>query len=468
MRGRAALLACVALAACTPGPRTGRPAPPVPPAWPQGDAYLAQDHAALPAVRHTDIFRDERLQKLFAAAFASNRDLRIAAANIAAARASVRIQRAAQLPVIGVGADATLRGGDGRSTARSYAIDGGVSGFELDLFGRLAALSRAEQERLLGTQAAAQTVRLGLMSDIAQIWATHAADAELLGIAQDTATSASRSVALTRARLEGGIAARTDLRQAEQVLATAQGDVAAQRTALAQDVNLLQLLLGAPVDPALLPVSIAQASESIATLPAGLDSTILLRRPDVLEAEYQLRAANAEIGAARAALFPRISLTGLLGVASDALGALFSGGAFNWTAGAAATYPIFSGGAGRAGVALSQAQRDAALAGYERAIQSAFREVADALARQGTISDELRAVESLSAAAADTARLTELRYRGGIDPFLSSLDAQRSLYVAQRREIAVRLDSAINRIALYRALGGDALGGEIGLPLSRK
>jgi outer membrane protein, multidrug efflux system len=296
-----------------------------------------------------------------------------------------------------------------------------------------------------------------LVGDIADAWLRYAADASLLKIAQDTASNAENSVRLTRARLEGGIAPRTDLRQAEQVLEGARADLAEQRTALAQDVNALQLLIGAPVDPTLLPDSLDEAAPTIAELPAGVDSSVLLRRPDVVQAEYQLRAANAEIGAARAALFPRISLTGLLGLASNALTGLFSGGGFNWSAGADASYSIFNAGAGRANVRLSEAQREAAIATYERAIQSAFREVADALARRGTITDQLRATQAQAEAAADTFRLAEARYRGGIDTFLSSLDAQRSLYSARRTLVNTRLVQASNLVTLYRTLGGDSL-----------
>jgi len=184
---------------------------------------------------------------------------------------------------------------------------------------------------------------------------------------------------------------------------------------------------------------------------------VLLRRPDVVQAEYQLRAANAEIGAARAALFPRISLTGLLGLASNALTGLFSGGGFTWSAGGDASYSIFNAGAGRANVRLSEAQQEAAVATYERAIQSAFREVADALARRGTITEQLRATQAQETAAADTYQLSEARYRGGIDTFLSSLDAQRSLYSARRTLVNTRLVQASNLVTLYRTLGGDSL-----------
>ncbi|MBC9033093.1 efflux transporter outer membrane subunit [Sphingomonas sp. JC676] len=462
---RIALLLCAsALASCSMDPKYVQPAALVPPSWPVGDAYLKQSEATLPAVTYRDIFRDARLQKLIQQALTENRDLRIAAANIAAARANYRIQRANQLPEIDAGAGATVSDGSTTGSTSSssgtrtrFSADVGVTSFELDLFGRVASLTRAEQNRYFATEAGARATWLTLVGDIADAWLNYAADASLLKIAQDTAASAESSVRLTRARLDGGIAPRTDLRQAEQVLATAQSDVALQRTALAQDVNALQLLVGAPIDAALLPASIDETSSAIAELPAGIDSGILLRRPDVVQAEYQLRAANAEIGAARAALFPRISLTGLFGFASDALRTLFSGGAFNWSAGASGSYPIFSAGAGRAGVALSEAQQQAAVATYEKAIQTAFREVSDALARRGTIAEQLRADTAQAEAAADTYRLTEARYRGGIDTFLSSLDAQRSLYSAQRGLVGTRLTQASNLVALYRTLGGDSL-----------
>jgi multidrug efflux system outer membrane protein len=460
------LAALLATTACSMDPKMAEPDLPVPASWPVGDAYLKQSEAALPALTWRDVFRDARLQALIEQALANNRDLRVAAADIAAARAQYRIQRANQLPQIDLGGSAGYSDSANSSSAgasggrASYSADVGVNAFEVDLFGRLASLSRAEQNRFFATEAAARATRLTLVGDIADAWLTHAADASLLKIAQDTAASAERSVALTRARLQGGVAPRSDLRQAEQVLATAQADVAAQRTALAQDVNALQLLVGAPIDPANLPTSIEEATGTIAQLPAGLDSHILLRRPDVVQAEYQLRAANAEIGAARAALFPTISLTGALGFASNALSSLFTGGAFNWSGGGSANYSIFRAGAAKAGVAQTQAQRDAALATYEGAIQTAFREVADALARAGTIDEQLRANRLQADASADSYTLADARYRGGVDAFLSSLDAQRSLYSAQRTLIATQLVQGGNRVSLYRALGGeDGFGG---------
>ncbi|GGE19583.1 adeC/adeK/oprM family multidrug efflux complex outer membrane factor [Polymorphobacter glacialis] len=458
-----ALPLMLALSACSMAPDYARTTPPVPASWPVGDAYLRQSEASLPSVTYRDVFRDQRLQRLIETALANNRDLRIAAANIAAARAQYRVQRASIFPVVNVGADYSRRSAGSNTgnvvtgNGSSLSADVGISGFEIDLFGRLRSLSDAAQNRYFGTEAAARAVRLTLVADIADAWLSCAADRSLLQVAQNTVASARRSVDLTAARLKGGIAPRTDLAQAQQILGQAEADVAAQTTAIAQDINALRLLVGTVVDPALLADSIDVAGPTVAALPAGLDSRVLLRRPDIVQAEYELRAANAEIGAARAALFPTISLTGLVGFASNTLTSLFTGNAFTWSVGPAINYPIFRAGAGRAGVELSEAQRDAALASYERAIQSGFRDVADGLARRGTIAAQLAAVDRQTAAAADTYRLTEARYRGGIDTFLASLDAQRSLYTAQRTQVNTRLVAASNGVTLYRALGGDAL-----------
>ena len=519
-----ALVALTALSACNLAPKDLRPDLPVPPSWPQGDPYLAQSEATLPSVTWRQVFLDPRLQKIIEQALANSRDLRVAVANIAAARAQYRIQRANLLPEIdgsarytrngggsgtstlassggiggtgtgGTGTGGTGTGGTGTGTGgtgttgngtvgngatgtgstgtstnggtsagavtstggNAFLLSVGATAFELDLFGRVRSLTRQQQNLYFAQEAAARATRLSLIGNIATAWLTYAADASLLKVATQTAEVAQSSVRLTQARLKGGIAPRTDLSQAQTILATAQADLAEQRTLLAQDANALQLLVGAPVDLSLLATDVEQASGTIAPLPAGLDSQILLRRPDVVQAEYQLRAANAQIGAARAALLPRISLTGLAGLASSALSSLFTGDAFNYSVSAAATYPIFRAGAGIAGVRYSQAQRDAALANYERSIQTAFQETSDALAREGTLVDQLRANRQGVAAAQDTLNLVNAQYRGGIATFLSSLDAQRTLYASQQTLVTTLLVGSTNRATLYRVLGGDA------------
>ena len=520
VRATLALTLLATTAACSLAPKYQRTELPVPPSWPVGDAYLRQSEAALPAISYPAVFTDPRLQRIIERALANNRDLRVAAANIEAARAQYRIQRADLFPTLdatgrytysgggrgasnatgsgtgngtgtgGTGTGGTGTGGTGTGTGTGGTNNGGTgtgatgtgatgtggtgtivtssgggsawsvglatTAFELDVFGRIRSLSRAALDRYFSTEAAARTVRITLVGDIADAWLTYAADRTLLKIAEDTVASSRRTVQLTDARRAGGISPRTDVRQAEQVLATAEADLAQQKTLVAQDGNLLQLLVGQPVEGALLPASIDEAAPTVAALPAGLDSRILLRRPDVVQAEYELRAANAEVGAARAALFPRISLTGIVGLASTALSSLFTGDAFNYSVSPQVSYSIFQAGAARANVRYTQAQRDAALASYERSIQSAFRETADALARAGTIDAQLAANRRYLVATQDTLNLVGAAYRGGITPFLNTLDAQRTFYDAQRTYVATQLVSASNRVTLYQVLGGDS------------
>jgi multidrug efflux system outer membrane protein len=497
-----ALLAAAALAGCSLEPHYQKPEPPVPPSWPIGDSYLRQSEAALPSVTYRDIFRDPRLEALIEQALINNRDLRIAAANIASARAQYQVQRAALFPQIGASANAGVTGSQGTQTTivstggsggtggtgtggtgtggtggtggagtgialvttnsgfgttQQYGIDVGVTSFELDLFGRVRSLTHSALDQYFATEAAARATRLSLVGQIATAYFTLAADNSLLAIANGTAANARRAVDLTNARLVGGVSSRIDLRQAQTILDQAKSDAASQTTLVAQDRNNLQLLVGAPIDDSLIPPSIESIDSQVSELPAGLGSTILLRRPDVVEAEYQLRAANARIGAARAAFFPTISLTGLLGLASSTLTGLFSGSAFNFHAGGDASLPIFDGGANRGNLAFARAQRDLFVAQYEKAIQTAFREVSDALARRGTIEAQVAAQSDLVAHSLDDYTLSEARYRIGIDEFLNTLVAQRTLYTSQQSLVRTRLARATNLADLYTTLGGDSL-----------
>lgn len=454
---RSVTLVALLLGACSLEPKYVAPTPVVPASWPVGDPALKASEAALPTLGYRDVFRDPKLQSLIARGLQNNQDVKLAVANITSARGLYRVQRAALLPAIDASAGVTVRdsgNGSGGSTT-TYSADVGTSGFEIDLFGRVRSLSNAALNSYFATESAARAVRLTLVSDIADAYFTLATDRTLLAIARETASSAERSVTLTRARLQGGIAPRTDLRQAETVLATAQSDVANLTTLVQQDRNALDLLVGASVTDADLPASIEAVENLVTPVPAGLDSSILLRRPDVVEAEFRLRAANAQIGAARAAFFPRITLTGLAGFASNALGSLFTGNAFNWTVAPGATLPLFDGGANQGNLTNARGQFDAATASYQKTIQVAFRDVANALARRATIADQTAAQTRLEEAAADTATLTEARYRGGVASFLESLDAQRSLYSARRSLASTRLVRASNLVDLYRSIGGD-------------
>jgi multidrug efflux system outer membrane protein len=462
-------LSATALAGCTLEPAYVRPTPAVPQTWPVGAAYPVASAAPLPSVSYRDIFKDPHLQAIIDRALANNQNLQVAMANVTIARSQYRIQRAQLLPKIEATAGATQS--HGRSTAssssattsaqgtttRSYDVNIGFSAFEIDLFGRLRSLTHAAQQQYFASEAGVHTARLTLVAEVAAAYLTLAADRSLLAISVGTEASDVKSVELTRARLTGGVAPRTDLRQAETLLDQARSDRASLTTVVAQDRNALELLVGAPVADADLPPSIESVDGLLGEVPAGLDSRILLRRPDVVAAEYALRAANAQIGAARANFFPTISLTALAGAASPALGALFNGKNFNWSVSGSGAQTIFAGGANLASLALTKGQRNLALAQYQLAIQTAFREVSDGLARRGTIDDQLRAQTSLEAAASDNYALFDARYRQGVDPYLNSLIAERTLYSAQQTLTATRFLKADNLVTLYRVLGGDQL-----------
>lgn len=455
------------LGACNMQPTYNRPAPAVPQGWPAGDAYLRQSEAALPSVSYRDIFRDPHLQAIIERALANNQDLRVALANVASARAQARVAKADIFPQLnGTGRSTTTHSGalssnatpgGGGQTSRNYAVQAGISSFEIDLFGRLQSLNDAAFDEYLGTEAALRAARLTLVAEVANAYLTLASDRSLLAIATDTEASAARSVELTGARLKGGIAPRTDLRQAETVLEQARADKAQLTAQIAQDRNALELLVGAKVDDGDLPPSIEAVDGLLSELPAGLDSQILLRRPDVVQAEYGLRAANARIGAARAAFFPTITLTSFAGLASSTLSNLFTGGAFSWQVAPQATLPIFDAGRNAGNLQYAKAQRDLATAQYQKAIQSAFTDVADALARRGTIDDQYKANSASVDAASDTLTLTDALYKHGINSYLDLLVAQRTLYQSRQTLAATRLARALNLVALYRSLGGDQL-----------
>jgi multidrug efflux system outer membrane protein len=465
----AASLACTALiGGVTPAParpRANAPAdpaaPPIPAQWPRGEAYVLPGDAALPAYGYAQVLADPRLVRVIDAALAHNQDMAVALANIAATRAQYQVQRGALFPEFDAGAGFTHAGGDGKllsgtaTKGDAASFQGTMASYEVDLFGRVQGLTAAARAQYLASEAGARATRLTLIANVANAWLTYAADQSLLKLAQDTAASAQQSVNLTRRRVDGGIAPLTDQRKAELTLHTADADIAAQTTAIAQDLNALRLLVGADIPADALPTAIDDAAAHLSPVPAGLDSAILLRRPDVVQSEFALRASDAQVDAARAALFPKITLTGVAGVATTALSSLFTGGAFGWAVGSAISYPIFRGGAGKAAYKVSQAQRDAALAGYRKAVQSAFADVANTLARRGTIETQAAEVQAARDAALDNYRLTDRRYRGGIGTWLDALTAQQSLYATEKTLVAVRLTRAGNLVGLYRALGGD-------------
>jgi multidrug efflux system outer membrane protein len=445
-------VALLALAGCNMAPHYQRPAPPVPAALPTGEAYAAQADgvAGLPWTR---LVSDARLKTIIERALANNRDLRAAIANVESARAQYRVQRAAQLPTVTADAGASFARQNG-ARQNNYSADIGFSAFEIDLFGRVRNLTQSALETYLATEEGARATRITLIAETATAYATLAADQELLALSRQTQASAQRTLDLTRSLNGAGLAGKLDVRQAETTVEQAASDVAANVTQVAQDRNALDLLAGGTVEDALLPVSLDSLIAGVARVPAGLSSDILLQRPDVLQAEHQLKAANADIGAARAAMFPRISLTSAIGVASSALSSLFTGNGFAWSTSPSASLPIF-GGPNRGNLDYSKAQRDLYLAQYEGAIQTAFQEVADALARDGTIDAQQAAQRGLVTASSQAYDLAEQRYRAGIDTFLAALTSQRSLYSARQSAIATDLALLSNRIRLYRVIGAE-------------
>jgi NodT family efflux transporter outer membrane factor (OMF) lipoprotein len=398
-------------------------------------------------------FTDERLRRLIDIALANNRDLRVAVLNIEQARAQYDIRRADQLPNIGVGASGS-RVNTGNGTAvTTYTAGFALSTWELDFFGRVASLSEAALAQYLATEEGRKAAQISLVATVANSWLTLVADQELVDLTRRTMATRDESLRLARLRFDNGVSSELDVRQAESLAASARAALAQFVRQQAQDMNTLALLLGQPV-PADLASGTHTESITLPDLPAGLPSDVLVRRPDVRAAEEQLIAANANIGAARAAFFPRITLTAGIGTASSELSGLFAGGSWGWTAAPQLLLPIFDAGRNRAGLASAAVGRDIAIAQYERAIQSAFREVSDALAGRATYGDQLDALIATAAAERDRFRLSELRYTNGVASYLDLLDTQRALFTAEISVVQTRVQLLQNKVLLYRALGG--------------
>ncbi|AVR97933.1 AdeC/AdeK/OprM family multidrug efflux complex outer membrane factor [Pseudoduganella armeniaca] len=452
------------LAGCSLAPVYERPQAPVTPAWPQGDAYrpAAQaENRAAPDIGWREFIGDDKLRQLVQLALDNNRDLRVSVLNIERARAQYGVTSAARLPQVNAAVGQTAQrvpdnlspNGDGYIT-RQYSANLGISAFELDLFGRVKNLSEAGLQQYLGTQEARRAQQISLVAEVANAWLTLAADQERLRLAQDTLKNQQISYELSRRRFAAGATSGLDMYEAQQSVESARNDMAVYTAQVAADRNALALLAGAPVPPELLPQGALTAATQLADLPAGVPSDVLQRRPDVLSAERTLQAANANIGAARAAFFPRISLTASAGSASTALSGLFKAGSGAWSFIPQVTLPIFTAGANQANLDIAKAERDIALAQYDKAIQSAFREVADALAQRGTLDERVASQAALAEASAKSYRIYEARYQKGADAYQTSLTSQRNLYAAQQGLITARLAKATNQVTLYKVLGG--------------
>lgn len=459
-------LALLALSACTMAPGYTRPEAPVAAEWPGGPAYKdtaarADDQSAA-EIKWKEFFVNEQLQKLIVLALQNNRDLQIAALNIERAQALYRIQRADLFPTvnaIGIGIESETsasRAAPGQSVrVHQYSVDLGFSAYELDLFGRVRSLKAQALEEFFATEEARRGIQISLVAEVAGNYLTLAADKERLKIARDTFESQQASYTLIKRRFEAGASSELDLRQAQTSVDSARVDIARFTSQVAQDENALALVIGSPIPADLLPSGLS-VTTALKELSAGLPSEVLQRRPDIMQAEHLLKAANANIGAARAAFFPRITLTTSIGLSSDQLSGLFKGGAGAWSFAPTITLPIFDAGRNLANLKVSEVDREIFLARYEKAIQVAFREVADALAQRGTLGEQLEAQQSLTDATAVSYRLSEARYRNGIASYLDVLDSQRSLYSAQQGLITVRLSRLVNSVTLYKVLGGGA------------
>jgi multidrug efflux system outer membrane protein len=389
-----------------------------------------------------------------ARALANNRDLRVSVANVERARQLYRIQRADRVPSVGATGAMVRQGGDGQRTTETYAADLAVTAFELDLFGRVRNLSEATLQRYFAQEEARRSAQLSLVAEVANVYLTLAADRDQVRLAGETLRTWNDYFAITQKRHEFGAVSALDVYQARTQVEAARADLARYVGQVAQDVNALNLLVGGAVEPGVLPTGFDPNVTGLDALPVGLPSEVLLRRPDVLEAERRLRAANADIGAARAAFFPSITLTGAVGSASNELSGLFDSGTSAWSFVPRVNVPIFEGGRLRANLGAARADRDIALAQYEGTIQRGFREVADALALTSTLAEQRQALEQLVEAAAKAEEISRVRYDAGRDSYLTRLEAQRTLYVSEQLLISTRLAEQANRITLYKVLGG--------------
>jgi multidrug efflux system outer membrane protein len=480
------LLTCTALGGCSLIPDYERPPLPVATHYPDGPAYQAgtadQASVTADALGWRDFFRDPALQHLIEIALANNRDLRVAVLNIAAAQAQYRAQHANLFPQIALSASGQFEQipgstaiafgggapGTGASSAgatsvastgpqainfRSFAAGVGFTNYELDLFGRVRSLSEQAFEQYLGEEETRRSAQISLIAQVAGGWFAVLTDRELVRLTEETLKSDTASYDLAKLQLSGGTATALNARQAETAVDTARASLYQFTRQEAQDENALALLLGetVPADPA---ESTLDEPAMIADLPAGLPSDLLTRRPDIVAAEHDLLAANANIGAARAAFFPSITLTAQDGVTSNRLSNLFTAGSTTWSFAPQLNLPIFTAGQNEANLDLAKTRKNIQIAQYEKAIQTAFREVADALASRGTYGDQVKAQQDLVTATADSLALAQMRFKVGVDSYLPVLDAQRSLYTAQQTLLTLKQAALTQQATLYKALGG--------------
>ncbi|WP_320534439.1 efflux transporter outer membrane subunit [Robbsia andropogonis] len=457
----AALVFAYSLAGCTLAPEYHRPVAPVPAAWPVRTTTDVSE-TSVAAITWQMLFVDPKLRQVVQLALDNNRDLKIAVLNIEKAQAQYRIQRAALMPQVGVaGAEQAQRTpasvsyiGIGGVT-RAYSLDVGISAYELDLFGRIRSLKEEAEQEYLSTAWSRQATQISLIAEVAESYLSLAADKDLQHLARDTLRSRQAAYELQQSLSSFGKSSELPMHQAESALESARYQSFLVDKQVMSDSNALALLIGTPLPESLLP-STGSLADMISNKPlsAGLPSDLLQQRPDIVSTEHSLLAANADIGAARAALFPSISLTTSTGRASNALGELFGAGGRSWIFAPQVNVPIFSGGRLKAQLATSKVERDIAVAEYEKAIQTAFREVSDALAERNVVDDEIQAQQKNVQAAQAAFDFVQIQHTNGAIDYLNVLDAQRTLFTAQQSLIQSRLSQQNSLITLYKALGG--------------
>jgi multidrug efflux system outer membrane protein len=456
-------LAATTLTACSLAPTYVRPTAPVTKEWPVASAApqsVEESHTA--DIGWRSMFRSPKLQSLIEASLANNRDLRIAALNIEAARHTWRIQRSDLLPSINSSGNytrqqlSTSMSGTGKTEITStYSAGIGTTAYELDLFGRVRSLSNRAINQYLATEEGRKAAQTSLVAEVANAYLTYLADVELLRLTESTLKTRQDACDLIKRSFDLGAKSRLDVAQSATLVESARASRAQYQRHVEQDKNALTLLVGKEIDPTLLEPQPLADVEVMERLPVGIPSVVLLDRPDVRQAEYALKAENANIGAARASFFPSISLTGSAGFASASLSDLFEAGSSGvWSFTPQVTLPIFQGGRLRSNLKLAETNRDIAVTRYEKAIQSAFREVADALVARATYTEQLQAQQALVKESDQACTITKARYDHGIDSSFALLDAQRSLFEAQQNEILIHQQTLANLIDLYKALGG--------------
>ncbi|MEJ2802944.1 efflux transporter outer membrane subunit [Comamonadaceae bacterium PP-2] len=454
LQGLSILAAALVLAGCSLAPKYERPAAPVAATFPQAPAAVASQAAAAD-IGWQDFFADARLKRLIRIALDNNRDLQVSALNVQRAQAQFRIQRAAQLPTLNGAITETRQSPGGSENVATIGV--GITSYELDFFGRIQSLKDAALSTYLANEATRKTSQISLVSAVATGYLTLLADDQLLRVTRDTLQTREDSFKLTQLKFDNGVSSELDLRQSEGLVESARASLAQLERQRAQDLNAMVLLLGTPTWPADVPLdgqALGGQTDLLAKIPVGLPSDLLVNRPDIVASEQSLLAANANIGAARAAFFPRITLTGSFGRASTGLSNLFDESTKAWSFAPQLSVPIFDWGANRANLDVAQVDRDIATANYEKAIQSAFSEVADALAGNATWDEQLRATQAQLKAAQTTFQLSDLRYRNGVSSYLDLLDAQRTLFTTQQTAITVQLAQLQNQVTLYKVLGG--------------